>query len=251
VLRAIAIAVLLLGLMPEVARGAPWRPPVRGRIVTPFAYDPASPYRAGMHRGISLSAAPGAPVRSACAGEVLFAGTVAGRLTISVRCGAFRATYQGVAALAVGAGDRVRAGAPLATAAADGVVHLGARRARGDYVDPATLFGSTPPALGPAPSPRAIRRPPGRVIRRPQPPRAAPLPTPAAAPVAVPGAAPAAPPHAAPAASSDARPVTPPLAWLGAALLALAVPGGLLRARRGRTRGPALSRPSSATPWSR
>jgi hypothetical protein len=126
--------------------------------------------------------------------------------------------------MAVGAGDRVPAGAPLATAGADGVVRLGARRAPGGYVDPATLFRRAPPPLGPAPSPRAIRRTPW--------PRAAPRADPVAAP---PGAPPA----------------TPPLAWLGAALLALAVPGRLLRARRGRALKPALSRPSSATRWSR
>lgn len=214
-LRLATLAALVTALVPAPARGARWLRPVDGPIVGAFSFDGAAPYAAGRRRGIVLAAAPGASVLSACTGRVAFAGSV-GRAgpTVSVQCGPLRATYQGIASAAVSAGEGVARGARLARLGANGRLRLGARVARGVYVDPAELLGADRPPLGPAPRvrrPRRAHRPPRpRVVARP----------------AVPGPAPA-----------PARaPRAPLLAWAGVALGALALPGGALVHRRQRLR---------------
>lgn len=184
VLRVIAISALLTGLAPGVARGA-WHRPVPGPVLASFSFSPAAPYAAGQRRGIVLSARPGEPVRAACAGRVAFAGTV-GRSgpTISVRCDALRATYQGIAAIGVEEGAAVRRGETIAQVGPEGALRLGARTGPNRYVDPATLLADPDPPLGPAPSgtrhrpapappvlPRAVPRP--RAL--PMPPTPAPI----------------------------------------------------------------------------
>lgn len=209
VLRAIAVIALLWGPVPGVARGAPWRWPARGEVVADFDYDRAAPFRAGQRRGLSLAVRPGTPVRAACAGDVAFAGVVAGEPTVSVRCGALRATYQGIRAVGVEEGQAVATGEPIARAGPEGVIRLGAHRGPAGYVDPATLLAGDAPPLGPAPTAGDRRR------RPPSPPLARPV-LPRAAGDSVPPAAP------------------PALAWLGLALVALALPvgAGRMRGRR-------------------
>jgi hypothetical protein len=222
-LRAIAIAALLAALIPGVARGAPWRWPVRGRVVGSFALSPDALYAAGQRRGIAIRAAPGSPVVSACAGRVAFAGSV-GRAgpTLSVRCGALRATYQGLRAITLRHGAIVLPGAPVGVVGAAGVLHLGARVERGArgplrYIDPARLLGDPArrlPPLGRAPRPGSRRS-------RPTEPHPVLLPP----PLVIRDRGPARPPARA-----------PTLAWLGLGLLAAATPVGALTRRRRRQR---------------
>ena len=230
-LRVIALSALLTGLAPAVTRGASWHRPVSGRIVGTFSFAPAAPYAAGQRRGIAIAAPPGASVRAACGGRVMFAGAV-GRAgpTVSVSCGGLRATYQGIAGIAVDEGDVVAPDAPLARVGAHGVLRLGARAGRGRYVDPETLFADRQPPLGPAPpSPRHRRWRP----RTPSPPLGDPLRIPAARPVTGPAAVPAA---------------APPAAWLGLGVLAAVLPvGGVVQStRRRRAKRRAVAGPLGA-----
>jgi hypothetical protein len=214
-LRVTALAMALVALAPGVARGSSWGWPVRGRIVSGFSYSAADPYARGRHRGLAIAAAPGVPVLAACAGRVAFAGSV-GRAgpTVSVWCGGLRATYQGLATIAVRAGEPVSAADPLGRLGAAGVLHLGARVGAGRYVDPARLLRAAPPLppLGPAPLPQRVRHPerplaPPRLVRPP----------------AVPARAPA-------------------LAWLGLALLGASAPISALYRRRAK-------RPATFRAW--
>jgi murein DD-endopeptidase MepM/ murein hydrolase activator NlpD len=214
-LRVTAIAVLITALVPGVARGAPWRWPVRGRIAGSFTLSPGDPYAAGRRRGILIASAPGSVVRSVCAGRVAFAGAV-GRAgpTLSVACGALRATFQGLASIGVRRGAIVLPSTPVAVLGASGRLHLGARvedrAAPHRYVDPARLLGSDPPRLPP------LGRAPPSARRR------------------LPPARPAPPPAGLRAPPAEAREPAglPPLAWLGLALLAAALPAGALWRRR-------------------
>ncbi|GGY35460.1 hypothetical protein GCM10010363_15380 [Streptomyces omiyaensis] len=139
--------------VPEITRS--WRPP-------------AGPYAPG-HRGIDLAAPEGATVRAPADGTVTFAGPVGGRGTLTLtlpRTGTppLRTTFTPVTPLAR-AGDRVRAGDPLAHVAPGthcprSCLHWGLRR--GDrYLDPLTLLRrgpsrllpvTTAPAAPPAPA---------------------------------------------------------------------------------------------------
>ncbi|MGC4805356.1 murein hydrolase activator EnvC family protein [Micromonospora sp. DT233] len=115
---------------------------------------PPQPWLPG-HRGVDLVAPPGAVVRAAGAGVVLFAGPVAGRPVVTVGHGAgLRTTYEPVAP-GVRAGDRVAAGAAvgrLATGHAGcpeaACLHWGLRRAD-EYLDPLALLGLGPVRLLP------------------------------------------------------------------------------------------------------
>lgn len=211
-LRAIALAVALAVLAPGVARGSPsWSWPVRGRVVGAFLVTAGDPFAPGQRRGIAIAAAPGTTVHAACAGRVAFAGSV-GRSgpTLSVRCGALQATYQGLAAIAARPGATVVAGEPVATLGERGVLRLGARVGPGDYVDPGSLL-------------RAGRRPPSLLGRAPRGSRPRRLP----GPVRV-----AAPRRFSLSRRPSVRPRSAPLAaWLGLAAFAAAVPVGALRRR--------------------
>lgn len=151
-----------------------WKAPVSPVRIT-RAFRLGAPYAAGGHRGIDLRARPGQPVRSPCAGTVVFRGAVAGGPpTVTLRCGELRATFQRVQP-AVGLGARVAAGATVAVASGT-AFDLSARHADGRYLDPAALLGAAgkrvPPAAGPArrparpaaPTPRA--HVPARVVDR-------------------------------------------------------------------------------------
>ncbi|MDG4802360.1 M23 family metallopeptidase [Micromonospora sp. WMMD980] len=139
-----------------------WPLPGPPRLARRFA-PPPEPWLAG-HRGVDLVAEPGAEIRAAGAGTVLFAGPVAGRPVVTVGHGdGLRTTYEPVRPrLAVG--DPVDAGTPVGDllaghpgCAAPACLHWGLRR--GDvYLDPLALLGlgrvrllplDPPPPAGP------------------------------------------------------------------------------------------------------
>jgi murein DD-endopeptidase MepM/ murein hydrolase activator NlpD len=142
--------------VPSAAGTAPppaavWRAPVDGALVVTRAFiAPVARWSAG-HRGVDLAAAPGAPVRAAGAGVVVFAGLVAGTPVVSVaHAGGLRTTYEPVlpavrAGRVVAAGEVLGAlqpGHPGCPAAA--CLHWGARRGE-TYLDPLLLL--RPPRL--------------------------------------------------------------------------------------------------------
>lgn len=208
-------------------------PPVPGAAARGFDYA-GDPFARGHHRGVDLAARPGARVRAACGGRVTFAGRAgANGGAVTIRCGAWNVTHLPLRELAVRTGERVPAGATLATAARSrehAGLHLGVRRAsdRRGYIDPAPLLRS-PPRHAPPAAPRAIAR---RLI--PPPPHPAPLPSTPAPPRAAP------PTRAAPATSPGSSPAPWP-AWAGLALL-LAGAFGAGRARAARRRRAPLTR---------
>jgi len=207
---------------------------VPGPLERSFSYRAGSPFAAGQRRGVVLAARPGARVASACSGVVAFAGSVARRTAVSVRCGRWHVAYGGVRT-PHRPGARVRGGRLLGRVAGRGGIHLSVRRAadRFAYVDPMRLLPA--PALPPPPPPLAAPRPGSPPA--PAPPRPAPLAT-RPAPLASPPA---------PLASPPARPALAPWpVWLGLALLlagagtsvcAARGGGGRSVRRRGRGRG--------------
>jgi Peptidase family M23 len=145
---------------------APWRWPLRGRVVVAFRLTPRAPFARGQRRGIDVAAAPGSSVRAACPGRVTFAGPLPRHgLAVTVRCGALVATYLRLGGLAVRRGTRVRPGARLGYVGPAGRLRLGARRAadRRGYVDPLLLLRepgtSAPPLTAPPPRGRRPRSP--------------------------------------------------------------------------------------------
>jgi len=211
------LAALAAAAAAPAARAAGWVAPVDGPVVGRFQGGP-DPFAPGQRRGVDLAAAPGAPARAPCGGRVTFAGRLPGRAGVTIRCGPLVATVLGLARLDVARGERVARGRRLGVVGAGGRVRLGARRAgdRFGYRDPLALLAARRAARGPraAPPPAgASRRPPARA-------------GPARAPVAVRRAPPAR---------------APLLAWVGAGLVALALPAGAVGARaraRARRRGP-------------
>lgn len=175
-----AASALFFVLAPSAA--ARWRWPVEGRVLTTFRYGP-DPFAGGQRRGITIAAASGTPVRSACDGTVRFRGSAgtAGR-TVTVVCGSWTATYLHLATITAGRGERLRAGSRLGTVGRTGrprlrTTHLafGIRRTgrRWGYVDPLSLLPGADPeppvTIGPAPRgrPPAISPPLPGESRRP------------------------------------------------------------------------------------
>jgi Peptidase family M23 len=149
-LRRLVVAACALALSVPFAADAAataepaWVKPVPGALVRSFI-QPVAQWAPG-HLGVDFAAAPGTPVRAAGAGEVSFAGTVAGALHVVVaHPGGLRTSYAFVASIAVRRGQTVQRGEVIATAGGTGtnhdatVLHLGLRH--GDtYIDPMTLF---------------------------------------------------------------------------------------------------------------
>lgn len=131
-----------------------WPTGVPAEVVRAFD-DPTAPWAPG-HRGVDLAALPGAPVRAAGPGAVVFAGWVVDRPLVSVQHpDGLRTTYEPVEP-SVTAGQAVAAGGVIGTVAADplhcpsGCLHWGARRGPDDYVDPLALLRPTVVRLYPA-----------------------------------------------------------------------------------------------------
>lgn len=163
-LAATVVTLLAQLIAPGLAGAAgPWRWPVEGRVITPYS-NGSDPYASGQHRGIDIAAAAGTPVIAATAGVVTFAG-VAGSsgLTVAVRTDdGFDTSYLHLAAVAVGAGERVASGAPIGSvgttgrrSAAEPHLHFGVREAgtRFAYRDPLDFLPAPP--LSPV-EPRAL-----------------------------------------------------------------------------------------------
>ena len=159
----VGLPLLLLGPAAPPVRGSPallgvsfeprhaWAPggfgwPVSPPVVARRFDPPPRPWLAG-HRGVDLAATPGAVVRAAGPGRVVYAGVVAGRGVVSVaHPGGLRTTYEPVTA-GVAVGDAVTGGGELGRlaaghpgCAAPACLHWGLRR--GDlYLDPLALLG--------------------------------------------------------------------------------------------------------------
>src|SRR4051812_24090905 len=151
----VALVVVSLGLAQPAAAadGVTYRPPVEDApIVDPFR-PPPEPWAAG-NRGVDYGTEPGAPVRAAASGQVVFAGPVAGSLHVVVlHDDGIRTSYSFLAGIDVRRGQRVEAGQQIGVGADS--LPFGAR-AGGAYVDPPLLLGGT----GPGPLvPAGARRP--------------------------------------------------------------------------------------------
>jgi murein DD-endopeptidase MepM/ murein hydrolase activator NlpD len=135
-----------------VALAVLYTPPVPGRVVRPFQ-PPPDPWSAG-HRGLDYAITPGEAVHAVGDGVVVFAGTVARTLHVSVRHPDGKlTTVSFLETISVRAGAHVHRGDVVGTAGGvdpydpeyDGTVLFLSLRVGGVYVDPATLFG--PPDL--------------------------------------------------------------------------------------------------------
>jgi murein DD-endopeptidase MepM/ murein hydrolase activator NlpD len=114
-----------------------WNPPVVAAIAEPFR-APACTWCAG-NRGIEYATEPGDAVHAVAAGQVSFAGEVAGTRYVVVRdLDGLRVTYGNLAEVMWRAGDTVVAGVLIGRA--QGHVHIGVRRGD-EYIDPGPMFG--------------------------------------------------------------------------------------------------------------
>jgi hypothetical protein len=209
-----AATILTAAVTPPAAAAGQWQRPVAGPLTRAFDYGD-DPFAPGRHRGVDFAVHPGDPVRSACAGRVVFAGAAGSSgPTVSVRCGHWRVAYLPLRTLAVQTGARVARGARLGTAARSGLhagLHVGVRREgrRWAYVDPTPFFGARAPMPVPiGPPPRAVRTPSNP---RPAPVRRAPIAAPRSDPVRVPVTAPRSDPVRVPVTAPRSDPVRVPL----------------------------------------
>jgi murein DD-endopeptidase MepM/ murein hydrolase activator NlpD len=149
-MRWLAVLSPLLFTAPAAPAAQPvhYERPVPGAVVRPF--DDVGQYEAG-HRGVDLATVPDEPVRTAAAGEVTFAGQVAGRgVVVVLHADGLRTTYEPVEPL-VRVDQRLSAGAVLGrvTGAHEGCspgrcLHWGVRRGE-LYLDPMTLLANLAP----------------------------------------------------------------------------------------------------------
>lgn len=113
--------------------------PVAGSVVA--AYAPIGDY-AG-HWGVDFAAEPGSEVHAIADGAVTFAGSVAGRLSVSVDHGrGLVTTVSYLSAVSVRKGEHVQAGQPLGASGRahdTEAVHL-SLRIGGQYADPMVLY---------------------------------------------------------------------------------------------------------------
>ena len=130
-----------------------YRPPVDAPVVDPFR-PPDQNWNAG-NRGLEYATSAGGPVAASAAGEVVFAGPVAGGLHVVVlHDDGLRTSYSFLRSIAVRRGDKVGQGQTLGTAQER--FHFGVRA--GDaYLDPARLFGDGRPEVHLVPD--EVRRP--------------------------------------------------------------------------------------------
>lgn len=138
------------GVDPRGSGAWPLRP--QPEVVSGFE-PPASTYGAG-HRGVDLAGSAGQRVHAAMAGEVTFAGRLAGRGVVVVAHGETRTTYEPVRAT-VRVGDRVSGGTPIGVLELPlshcfprACLHWGWLRGE-TYLDPLALVGAGPVRLKP------------------------------------------------------------------------------------------------------
>ncbi|MEJ5256374.1 MAG: peptidoglycan DD-metalloendopeptidase family protein [Acidimicrobiales bacterium] len=125
-----------------VASAGGYRPPVDAPVADPFR-PPTTRYGPG-NRGIDYATSPGTPVRAVNDGEVVFAGSVAGALHVTVRHpDGLRSSYSFLQTVDVRVGATLHRGDVVGTAGA--LFHLGIRNPDGDYLDPAALFSGEAP----------------------------------------------------------------------------------------------------------
>lgn len=139
------------------------RAPVDGAVVRDF--EPIG--RFAGHWGIDLAVPPGTAVRAAGAGRVTFAGSIAGRVSVTVdHGGGLKTSYSYLQVALVRSGMVVPDTQPIGTSGVDhgiGAVHFSVRL-HGAYQDPASWLacqGAPGAGLGLLPS-RGIRRSAGR-----------------------------------------------------------------------------------------
>jgi murein DD-endopeptidase MepM/ murein hydrolase activator NlpD len=108
-----AFAALLLSTAAGAAAAQPWSAPLRPVSLTRSFEPPPNAYAAG-HRGVDLAGAPGQAVMAAAAGDVSYAGELAGRGVVVVVHGSLRTTYEPVKA-AVRRGEHVERGEQIGT----------------------------------------------------------------------------------------------------------------------------------------
>lgn len=144
--RLVLLGVILAFALPGPARAAgDWTWPVVGPVIRGFD-PPDSPFGSG-HRGIDIASPVGTSVRAAAAGIVTFAGTVGGRLFITLDHGAgLESTYSWLDSLSVRRGDVVSQGQAIARSgtghAGELVPHLHVGvRLLDVYVDPLEYLG--------------------------------------------------------------------------------------------------------------
>ena len=144
----LATLVALCAAPPALAgAGAPaavtYRPPVDAPVVDPFR--PADPNWTSGNRGLEYATTPGTLVAASAAGEVVFAGPVAGGLHVVVlHDDGLRTSYSFLQLVAVKRGDKVTQGQTVGTALER--FHFGVRAGEA-YLDPAKLFGGGPPEV--------------------------------------------------------------------------------------------------------
>jgi len=115
---------------------APVSPP--GAVLVGHFRPPPTPYAAG-DRGIDYATVPDSPVVASAAGQVVFAGPVAGTLAVTlVHPDGLRTSYSFLATVVVRVGDQVAGGDLIATTGT--FFHFGVRDPTGRYLDPEALF---------------------------------------------------------------------------------------------------------------
>jgi hypothetical protein len=155
---AVVLMVLAWSLLPTAAAAdsGPWQWPLAGphEVSRGFA-PPATRFGSG-HRGVDLPAEAGAVVRAAGAGQVSYAGLLAGRGVVVVVHGQLRTTYEPVTSLHP-VGTRVAAGEPIGRledghlgCASAACLHWGLKRGE-EYLDPTRLVDRGPVRLLPVP----------------------------------------------------------------------------------------------------
>jgi hypothetical protein len=110
--------------------------PVDGPVVDPFR-PPTTPFGPG-NRGLEVATTPGSPVRAAAAGQVTFAGVVAGARFVTVQhADGVRTTYGRLASVVAQQGSAVDAGEVVGTT---GRRTIWTARLGTAYLDPAVLL---------------------------------------------------------------------------------------------------------------
>lgn len=140
-----------------------WRGYAEGGIVMPVSAPITSGYgyrsspisgNSELHDGIDYGAPAGTPVQAASAGRVTYAGVNDGYGNyVEVNSGAFSLFYAHLASIAVSTGAEIAAGAILGAVGSTGMstgphLHLGAKDASGNSIDPSTILGGAVPGGG-------------------------------------------------------------------------------------------------------